>query len=68
MTETINGLYQASELALNNGDRLGQISCIFLAGEVTVLAGMALISILRLPLIWLNPQFSTQTYIRVVVD
>jgi hypothetical protein len=31
MTETINGLSQASELALNNGDRLGQISWIFLA-------------------------------------
>lgn len=67
MTETINGLSHASELALNNGDRLGQISCIFLAGGVTVLAGMALISILRLPLSWLTPQFSTQTYIRVVV-
>lgn len=67
MTETINGLSQASDLALNNGDRLWQISCIFLAVGVTVLAGMALISILRLPLSWLTPQFSTQTYIRVVV-
>jgi MscS family membrane protein len=67
MTETINELSQASEMVLNNGDRLWQISCIFLAGGLTLLGGIALISILRLPLTWFAPQFLTQTYIRVLV-
>lgn len=67
MTETINPLYLASELALNNADGLGQISSILVAGVVTALAGIALFSILRLPLSWFAPQLLSQTYIRVVV-
>ncbi|WP_449416797.1 mechanosensitive ion channel family protein [Phormidium nigroviride] len=67
MIETTNQISQASEVVLNNGDRLLQITLILIAGGVALLAGMALISILRLPLSWLAPKFSTQTYIRVVV-
>ncbi|MEG4249566.1 mechanosensitive ion channel domain-containing protein [Microcoleus sp. Pol10D4] len=67
MTETINPLYLASELALNNGDGLGQISSILVVGVVTALAGIALFSILRLPLSLFAPELLTQTYIRVVV-
>ncbi|CBN54346.1 MULTISPECIES: mechanosensitive ion channel family protein [Kamptonema] len=67
MIETNNEISQASELVLNNGDRLLQITLILIAGGMALLAGMALISILRLPLSWLAPKFSTQTYIRVLV-
>ncbi len=67
MTETINQLSQGSELVLNNGDRLWQISCIFLAGGLTLLAGIALISVLRSPLSWFLPELLTQRYVRVVV-
>lgn len=67
MNETINQLSQASEVVLNNGDYLWQISCIFLAGGVTLLAGIVLSSVLTLPVNWFAPQFLTQSYIRVIV-
>jgi MscS family membrane protein len=67
MTETINELSTASKLALDNSDRLLQITLIFLAGGVAALAGMLMIPTLRLVLSWFAPQFLTQIYVRVVV-
>ena len=67
MTEVINEINKASELALSNGDRLLQVSLIAIAGGVTFLGGIVIIPILRFLFSWFAPQFLTESYMRVVI-
>jgi MscS family membrane protein len=67
MTDAINEIAQASELALSNGDRLLQIGLIAIAGGVTFLGGIAIVPILKFLLSWFAPQFLTETYMRVMI-
>lgn len=71
MTDAINEIAQASELALSNDDlqlnRLLQIGLIAIAGGVTFLVGVVIIPVLRFCFSWFTPEFLTETYIRVAI-
>ena len=66
MTTTINALFMLAQLPLDNGDRFLQITLIFLAGGIGILAGMVAIPTLKLILTWFAPNLLTKTYIRVL--
>jgi len=67
MTKTINALFMLAQLPLDNGERLIQITLIFIAGGIGGLAGMVAFPTLKLVLTWLAPNLLTKNYIRVLL-
>ena len=67
MTDAINEINQASELALSNGDRLLQVGLIVIAGGFSFLGGSVIIPALRFFFSWFTPQPLTETYLQVVI-
>lgn len=67
MTDAINEINQALELALSNGDRLLQVSLIMIAGGVSFFGGIIIIPTLRFFFSWFIPQSLTETYLQVVI-
>jgi MscS family membrane protein len=67
MTDLINGINQASALALSNGDRLGQIGLIAIAGGAAFLGGIMIMPMVQFLSRWFAPQLLTDTSLRVVI-
>ena len=67
MTDAINEINQASELALSNADHLLQVGLIAIAGGVTFFGGIVISPILRFLFSRFIPQLLTETYIRAII-